>query len=793
MTFLADESYTEMCWIGGFGCVGADTRIYCAERQVERTIEEWAQRGEAPVVFAYDEGEIVLAQAEVPFRKGHAELYEVTFSNGAVVTLKGDHHLLSRDGWIAVRDATDDGPPVRLPGFEPSLLRSSWESCPPVSREDALRSLGTGAGSPAGYQPDPHSRDAQPPADQGADQGPAPLRDGVPTHSHADPHEDGPAAALSRSRSSVVLDRLASRDASRPDAPPEEGEVALLSGGTSEATLHRPADGQSDPGSPEPNILRYVRDQRFVPDGLRSAISQAWTEYTITGVRSVGEQDYFDLSVPIYGNYITGGIVHHNTAKSDCLVTSIIKTGFDYPGCTMVLARDELVNLKRTTLVDLLGKGGNLIEHHNKTESVITWPAVPDHNGVPRQSKLFCFGLMTGDYVQKLKSLQPFRIFIDEADKILEEMFDMCVLRLRQKAYHRETGKLGKNQVKAVANDEGNNWLWRRFVGKPHPGFGMTPEWARKNVGLQEEPYQPQGLRDIFENDIVTYHGKRHLVQALNDDETVALSGLEAPVKIKDVTVIIQRLCLYAFSEENLSLNQQNLANSRGVSAAMRDKYILGKVDTQTGLLFPEFSPSVHIIPEEIVPFEWKVLVGIDHGFDHPTAAVAMALSPAGDIIIFDEYEQRNLSPVENANGILELLEGYEAVRFKADSQMWNVDPRSPGTIADDYQAAGLRPLERANKNRDLSIARIKDYLTPKAASLYQPDAKPRMYVMQNCEKVIRTLHYMQWDDFNAKRHDDILDALRYAVMAVYNTSEQSQQIAAAAKAKPFDTWSQRG
>lgn len=479
------------------------------------------------------------------------------------------------------------------------------------------------------------------------------------------------------------------------------------------------------------------------------------------------------------------------TSKSDCLVTSIIKTGFDYPGCTMVLARDELVNLKRTTLVDLLAKGGNLIEHHNKTESVITWPAVPDHNGVPRRSQLFCFGLMTGDYVQKLKSLQPFRIFIDEADKILEEMFDMCVLRLRQKVYHRETGKLGKNQVKAVANDEGNNWLWRRFVGKPHPGFDMTRDWAKKNIGLREEPYQPQGERDIFEGDIVVKGEHRHLVEKVAENGMVKISGVDEPARIKDLTVILQRLCIYAFSEENLSLNQQNLANARGVSAAMRDKYILGKVDTQSGLLFPEFSPSVHVIPQEVVPYDWKVIVGIDHGFDHPTAAVAMALAPGGEIIIFQEYAQRNLSPAENAEGILEILEGHEQVRFKGDTQMWNVDPRSPGTIADDYQAAGVRPLERANKNRDLSIARIKDYLTPRAASLYQPDSKPRLYVMENCEKVIRTLHYMQWDDFNAKRNDDILDALRYAVMAIYNAGDQSKKIAAAAaNAKPFYTWS---
>ena len=478
------------------------------------------------------------------------------------------------------------------------------------------------------------------------------------------------------------------------------------------------------------------------------------------------------------------------TAKSDCLVTSIIKTGFDYPGCTMVLARDELVNLKRTTLVDLLAKGGHLMAHHNKTESVITWPAVTGHDGVARQSQLFCFGLMTGDYVQKLKSLQPFRIFIDEADKILEEMFDMCVLRLRQKAYHRETGKLGRNQVKAVANDEGNNWLWRRFVGKAHPGFGMTAAWAARNVGLREEPYQPRlAYEDIFEDDLVVYAGRRHLVRAFDGDLHAYLTGMMESVPIKDVQVILQRLCLYAFTHENLSLNRQNLQNARGVSAALRDKYILGKVDTQTGLLVPEFNSTVNVIPRQTLPFAWKLVVGIDHGYDHPTAAVMVGVGPSGELIVADEYEARNLSPSENAIGIIDKLAGYENVRFYGDSQMWNVDPRSPGTIADDYIAAGVRPLERANKNRDLSIGRIKDFVAPKPGSLYVPEAKPRLFVMDHCAHVIRTLQYMTWEDFRAKRKDDTLDALRYAVMAVYNSGDRRPDVQAALTPKPFYTW----
>jgi hypothetical protein len=477
------------------------------------------------------------------------------------------------------------------------------------------------------------------------------------------------------------------------------------------------------------------------------------------------------------------------TAKSDCLVTSIIKTAYDYPGCTMVLARDELVNLKRTTLADLLSKAPELIEHHNKTESIITFPAIPDHTGTPKSSTLWCFGLMTGDYVQKLKSLQPFRIFIDEADKILEEMLDMCVLRLRQKAFHRETGKLGKNQVKVVANDEGNNWLWRRFVGKPHPGKAMSPAWAREKIGIREELFVPQNpLQDLYEGDIVQHRGERRIITEVTA-QGAKLDGLDRVVATEHLKVVIQRFCIYAFSHENKSLNQQNLKNARGVSAAMRAKYILSQVDTQTGLIFPEFDVQTHVIPEQHVPYSWKVIVGLDHGFEHPTAAVAMALDTSGDVIIFKEYKGQGLSVPDNADNIAEMMEGYEDVRTFADSQLWSVDPRRPGeTMANDYVRAGVTPLIRANKNRELSISRLKEYLTVKPASIWQPEEKPRMYVMESCKDTIRTLMGITWEQYKKKEDDDILDALRYGIMAIYNAARTAPIMGDELSApKPFE------
>ena len=454
--------------------------------------------------------------------------------------------------------------------------------------------------------------------------------------------------------------------------------------------------------------------------------------------------------------------------KTDGLVTSIIDTAFQYPGCRMALCRDELTNLKRTTLVDLLEKMPELIEDHNKTESIITFPAVPDHEGVPRQSVLYCFGLMTGDYVQKLKSLQPFRIFLDEADKLLEEQIDICVLRCRQKVYHRETGKEGKNQVKSVANDEGANWYWRRYVGKEHPGQDMTPEWRDKNVGIRESFFTPDAADDIYEDDIIVAGGKRYLVTHVEDDR-VHVKGSDKTFHWNRCRVVMQKYCLYTFTKENKSASQQSLKASRGVSKALRDKYILGKVDIKSGLVFPEFDPNVNIIPEQEIPGDWRVVAGIDHGYDHPTACVWLALDSRGDLIAFEEYMVSGRSSMENGEEISWLTGDRRKIIFFGDTQMWNVDPRHPGqTIANDYMRAGVKPLRKANKVREISVERIKDWLRPEQ-TLYRPDPTPRLRIMENCTNLIRQMSSIKWEDFNAGRNDDMIDALRYGVMGVYD------------------------
>jgi hypothetical protein len=110
-----------------------------------------------------------------------------------------------------------------------------------------------------------------------------------------------------------------------------------------------------------------------------------------------------------------------------------------------------------------------------------------------------------------------------------------------------------------------------------------------------------------------------------------------------------------------------------------------------------------------------------------------------------------------------------ERVRFVADNQLWNADPRRPSeSVATDYEREGVRPLIRANKQRQLSIDRLKQSLDFKQG-MYDPQPKAKLYVMRGCPRLIRSMDAMTWERFNAGTDDDLIDALRYAVMDLYH------------------------
>lgn len=496
-----------------------------------------------------------------------------------------------------------------------------------------------------------------------------------------------------------------------------------------------------------------------------------------------------------------------NTGKSTALVDWLLMSGIDYPGANLVLTRAKLSDLRRTTLTKFLSRAGNvLVDDYNKNEAVISFPEI---NG--KVSRVYLFGLDRSDLEEVLKSFEPFRAAVEEANEVPNKALDMLLGRCRQKVEHRyKTNRelvamraqlwgvpekraqqmlrlrdeqmdmplLGPNQLKYVFNPEGNDHTWKRSVGKPYPKpEEMSQEWVRKNVGINEFVLSPKELG--------SYEWQAGNLAQLPDGTRVWVAGEkplasgEPGVELADGTVVAkntlsfvgQRAAIFAFTGENWSRNVRSDENFLYMlDPSIKEQYFEGKVDVNKGLVLPHFHRPTHTAPplkNKPEGFQ-RILVGLDQGFRHPTVALlAVELKkPRGGLFILKEYMAVGRSATENAYIIRGLIPEWATdVQYWADPSMWRVDPTSVRSVADDYMSAGV-PLMRADNNIDRTVDAVRDMLRPEI-DYTTGNSWPRLFISEECEKLMEAIETCTNQHMETSRENwivDFIDALRYLV-----------------------------
>lgn len=502
-----------------------------------------------------------------------------------------------------------------------------------------------------------------------------------------------------------------------------------------------------------------------------------------------------------------------NTSKSTALVDWLILSGLEYPGANLVLTRAKLSDLRRTTLTKYLSRAGKvLVEDYNKNEAVIQFPEI---NG--EQSVLYMFGLDRHDLREVLKSFEPFRAAIEESNEVPHDAFDMLLGRLRQKVEHRERTNrwlvynlaskwhvtparvqeimgftdaqlnekhLGKNQLKHVFNPEGNDHTWKRMVGIPYPTREeMGPAWVKKHVGKREFVLKPDEYGDYqFSpgNYVELEDGSRHFVagEAKDSDSGNRMVELVDGTLVPRDTVsfVGQRASVFAFTRENWSRNVDADENFLYMSdPTIREKYYEAKVDTKTGLVFPEFDRMKHVVigmkDLDRVPKHLRVTVSVDQGFRHPTAALMAVevMKPRNAILILREYLVSGRSAMDNAYQVKGLVPpGIEEVTYWADPSMWRMEPTSMSSVADEYMQSGV-PLMKADNQLESTIDQAKKMLSP-LPDIFTGTEHPRVFVSEDCEQLIYALEACEYRHLASARDNwvvDMVDAFRYLMSGV--------------------------
>ena len=229
---------------------------------------------------------------------------------------------------------------------------------------------------------------------------------------------------------------------------------------------------------------------------------------------------------------------------------------------------------------------------------------------------------------------------------------------------------------------------------------------------------------------------------------------------------------------DNPIIDAEEVAEAReSMSELMFRQEYLADIVTFTGAIYGEHVPHCEIdgTDDEMRHYfpEWPQLdlsrpgvAGIDPGTDHPFAGVQLVHSPRG-LVVIGEYEERNRPYQLHAAEIQRIRRGFTGTRAGID--------RSQAQAQIELSLYGLVTHDAEND----VVAGINRVTSWMLASRHGTGQFPSGLVLPKryCPKLIKRLKSYRWAEHDKrdgststrelvyKKHDDLPDALRYALM----------------------------
>ena len=290
--------------LNDMGCVGGETLIDTAYGK--QRIDVLAAAGmPIPVRTITNDGPRYV-EIPAPFRKGHDDLYRVTFASGRSIVVTKRHVFLTSRGWISCGKLQIS---EQLPVFDVYPQQSSWEPCRVRSPQDAPRLTRILRDSQGYFETLVY--DEQPLSAANTDLTSVPSLVDVPArtrfewrtdaqgnkHIRTDPTSAGPRSNL------------------RCGAQIDQGEM----GGFLSEYATRLSGNQFHISAryhlfPNPRREAHEGQELRLCIPLISATAPPFD--TVAHIRYERTDDYYDMEVPVHENYVAHGLCHHNTGKT---------------------------------------------------------------------------------------------------------------------------------------------------------------------------------------------------------------------------------------------------------------------------------------------------------------------------------------------------------------------------------------------------------------------------------------------------------------------------------------------
>lgn len=197
------------------------------------------------------------------------------------------------------------------------------------------------------------------------------------------------------------------------------------------------------------------------------------------------------------------------------------------------------------------------------------------------------------------------------------------------------------------------------------------------------------------------------------------------------------------FTRENTTLSKATIeASFANLSDEERQVREYGAFARVGGKVLSEFKPDVHLIDGFIPPADWRHYIIIDPGGRNATAALFAAVDPDGVIYLYAEYYEKDRLPGDHIISIDAIVRAlnvpWETVETIIDSSAWDIERtlaqgKLDRSLRQEYQmqadlldAKWFRP-NKSNK-ADVFAWRVKRYF--KSSKLF----------------VMKHLHWWQWE-----------------------------------------------
>ena len=409
------------------------------------------------------------------------------------------------------------------------------------------------------------------------------------------------------------------------------------------------------------------------------------------------------------------------TGKTKWLCIQMVWDAHRFPGNVILTGRKKLSWFKASTLNDLLEAipKALLLRHDKQNNDIYIRTTNPDRPSIIRYRQLDA----SRDAVNEIKSMNLGLFAPDQIEELDVTVVDAALGRLRNKGAAR--------QLIGAANPRGRNWVWKRWIDEQG---GEDYAYVEARMWRKDVP-PPKCQADVtFETSDNPYLPWDYI-----------------------------RSLLLTYPKNWL------------------DRYVYCGWDDFEGLIYPMYKDKTHLVQPFEIPDWWYRSIAYDYGHRNPAAIGWFAMSPDGDLYLYDLWSESG-HWVESQAAILKakcLRNGTEI----GDVMSWPADPSIDNeqrevTIRDEFEEEGIY-WDLANNDVSGGINRVAQYLTPNKdlTSRQYPNGKPKLFLFDIPEMapMKEELKNYVWDDLQAegvknapekpkKINDHCVDMLRYEI-----------------------------